>query len=374
MNFKSIAKIVSGASITILLFFSAPASAQTYLDEYKLYQQAIEDGDPEAALRHGRAAWQAAEEELGDHNLTGILAFNYGQQALYTDAEAALEALRRADELAKAGIAELPKDDLALFLAYADFEIDDSSRRRAANLRNILEDIENSGATTTTDVAKMWLGLALSDVQNGRYNHAKKSAPSAEAAVVSVSPEDYRTRATTLILQGIPLLVPTPRHRREIQNSLELFETAIELFPPQKSIDDFDQILAQALAWEHAGHAAYVSDDHRGEAHPEGSYEYTLFEPRMKSAEECGIEWTNRSPPKYPPKALQRGYIGAIVVGYSLDDNDKVLEPRILAEVPRGVFGEITLESMKDWRLETTVLDDPQCRKNRLTMFSFIIH
>lgn len=60
------------------------ASAQeSYAKHFQTYQAAEAAGDTAKAILAAEAAWQAAETELGDHELTGILAYNYGSVLLW---------------------------------------------------------------------------------------------------------------------------------------------------------------------------------------------------------------------------------------------------------------------------------------------------
>ncbi len=62
------------------LSVSGTAFAKTppeVLKPYKQYKQALEKDDKKNAAKYALEAWEAAEEELGDHKLTGDLAYNY---------------------------------------------------------------------------------------------------------------------------------------------------------------------------------------------------------------------------------------------------------------------------------------------------------
>ena len=50
---------------------------------YLAYNKALDDGDSIAATEHAEAAWRTAEAELGDHQTTAILAYNFADQIYY---------------------------------------------------------------------------------------------------------------------------------------------------------------------------------------------------------------------------------------------------------------------------------------------------
>jgi hypothetical protein len=53
------------------LGLTVPSSAQSdHVAHYKAYSEALNRGDPIAAVEHAEAAWRAAETELGDNQTT----------------------------------------------------------------------------------------------------------------------------------------------------------------------------------------------------------------------------------------------------------------------------------------------------------------
>jgi Gram-negative bacterial TonB protein C-terminal len=377
MKFIWIAALAA-AAVTIM----GAARAQddpAYLAEYKAYNQAMSAGDREAAERHGLAAWQAAEEALGDNQLTGILAFNYGQLVIFTDPKAARTALRRAKKLQNDGVVELPETDLNLFLAYAEFAVSDGRWRQANQLRNALIAIEEKGAPTNSDIATMWYKLAFSDFSRKRYKHAIESASKAETAFLVSSPENYRQRANAILIGGAARLLPFPLTVDNTQAAHNEFSRAQNLFPPQKDLDSFDPLLAQILGWDAAADAVLGSlgeedyPDHENiDQNDPTQYYSPIFEQEEKSDEECGVGW-DRDPPKYPSQAGWKGYIGAVIIGYNLSDDTLVHDARILAEVPTKIFGDAVLSNMETWRLAAPISNDPACRLNRLAHFTFMM-
>ncbi len=350
-----------------------PVKAQEeprYLSEYKAYTQATEDGDSEAAKRHGYAAWQVAEEMLGDNKLTGILAFNYGQLVIFSNTEAALTALRRAKELQDAGLVELPSNDLTLFLAYAEFESNRRRWRQANKLRDALEAAEQA-EVVTVEIATMWLHLASSDFESKRYKDAIASASKAEQAYKLSSPDSIQPRANAIVIAGASKLIPFPRKLEDVVSAHTDFGRAIRLFSPQKDFESFDPIFAQALGWWAASDAAIATlgKDHGEVIEAPSSPVPPAFEIAADAPEDCGAEWEVRKPPKYPRTAS----IGAVIAVFDLGDDIYVHNPRILSEVPVETFSKDVLRSMKKWKLKSPTVDHPNCRKNLVTQFTFVI-
>jgi len=70
--------LIAAVSISTLTL-TEPAAAQTppsVLQPYKAYNAAMQTKNYKTALREGKAAWKAAEKELGGNKTTGDLAFN----------------------------------------------------------------------------------------------------------------------------------------------------------------------------------------------------------------------------------------------------------------------------------------------------------
>lgn len=366
-------KLAAIAAAAVMLASPALAQDEAYLEEFRAYQAALNNGDTKSALAHGYAAWQAAEAQLGDDRLTAILAYNYGQLAIYSDPAKANAALSRAKELASEGFAELPQTYLDLYLAYTAFKFDEDRRGEANILRKRLEALDGDGSPPKRDMANMWFELASTDIRRKRYREARNSAERAEVLIAEVFPENFRSQATAAIFHGVSWLAPMPRTEKNTLRAIHSFVRAGGMFPPQENIETFDPLLAQAFGWQSVGHAVYLSNGFSKENLPDSISEAGLFGGDYKTFEECGVSWDTREPPRYPRKELQRGYLGGVVIGYHLGDDVYVHEPRILAEVPGGAFSDAVLEAVADWKLTTPLQDDPRCRKNRITWFTFII-
>lgn len=373
--------LVSGLAALCLLVVEAsrPAAAQTYLDDYKVYNAALENGDVEAAARHGYAAWQAAEAELGDDGLTAILAYNYGQLVLFSDAGNAAKALRRAETLRADGVADLPESELRLYLAFAEFALDDGASRKRKALREALFAIEAEGYPPNADISAMWLRLAKGDLEDERYRDAVESGAMAEAAIMAAIPDNKRVRIEALMIQAVATVIPYPRTVDDTLKAHQFFKRARMLFEPQKDIETFDPLLAQVVAWDQATRAAMLSlgaeeyPDHSEHDEKYGIKEKSLLQKEPTPLEECNVVWKRRKVPEYPSGPLVRGTFGAVVVGYRLSNDTEPKDVRVLAGVPSNVFGNDVLRSIRRWELEAPPKNDPGCLSERLVYFTFVI-
>ena len=349
-----------------------------YLVEYRAYRQAARAGDIDAAVRHARAAWQSAETLLGDDRHTATLAFNFGRLQLYRDALAALPALRRADELQQSGIAQLPAAELRLFLAYAEYQTSGRTRSDLRSFRKSLEASSDELSDGSIDLADIWIALMTEDFTAGRWADTVDSAARADAALRAAAPDDLEALVKVILAGGAARLLLPRWTEKQILAAHHEFERAQRLFPPQQDIEHFDPLLAQVLAWDAAALAVYRTRYHSGfpdaaaddeQPMPPVLENSGLYDPR------CGeIEWQARKSPEYPDAARSAGYIGAVIVGYNLDEDLRVSEPKVLAEVPARKFGHAAASSMSDWQAAPPASDDPVCRRNLLSTFTFVMN
>jgi len=369
-------------ALTLSIAFCLPARAYqeqsssespTHITEYKAYMAALDAGDRDAAARHSKAAWEAAEQALGDHQLTAILAFNYAQQVFISDPEAALIALRRADALVQIGLVELPETELRLYTAYAEYAINDRSKEARA-LREALIAAENLNPDEVTmDEASMWFQLAQGDIKRKKYIQAIEAGDKAEAIINRHDPDNIDFMARVLLMRGVAKLMTLPRTSDDIIAAHVDIDRAYRLPPPQKDFESFDPTFARLIAWDLALHA--VMDGQKQWKRMPGTNEEPrpIFESDIGAPEDCGIEWAYYSVPEYPRKARWSGSLGAVVIVYEISDTGEILTPRILSEVPGALFGEIALKAFKTWRLESTPADHPGCRVNKIMHFEFVI-
>ena len=345
-----------------------------YREEYNLYQQALSAGDSAAAERHAEAAWRAAEDTLGDNALTAVLAFNFGKYVLFTDTDAAFDALKRASELAKTHDAALPMADLTLYLAYCDFKLREERQADADVLFAALKAREAAGGEPDFESASIWLHIALFQLNKKEYELAIYSADRAEQAFVEALPEHYQSQAQAIIIRGAAMLLPRPRSVQMFKDVHAEFVRAQQLFPYQKSIDAFDPVLATAMAWEFAVHGALNSDEPAKvvEEVMEAWTEPDIPIEGFINDDECEGEWSQKGL-YYPSKASDWGTIGGVIIAFHLDDKRRPIEPRILAEVPGTLFGKHVLGKVRNWRHAKPLDPRPGCRLNRVHRINFSI-
>ncbi|HEX7719018.1 MAG TPA: TonB family protein, partial [Woeseiaceae bacterium] len=328
------------------------------------------------ATAHAEAAWQAAEEALGDDAQTATLAYNYSRLVLFNDAHRARDALRRVNNLQEAGVSSLHAGELQLYSAYADFVVGGQRRRDADRVSELLT-AWDTNRDLGSDLIVMWLNLGQAYLAERQFRRAQDTAERTEAVILETMPDNVHFRAQAVMINGVARLVTRNRTVGRTQAAHNEFSRAMRFFPPQKDLDSFDPLLARILAWDGAAQAALRSLGHdEYPDHSEPDYQELPRHPLFVHEElaDCAeIEWAEKSAPRFPSEELRRGTIGSVYVGFALGEDLRVRDVRVMAEVPASNFGDAALKALSGWRAEALPPGDPACHQNFVTRFTFAI-
>ena len=348
---------------------------------YKQYNDALAAGDFAAAAAAGEQAWRAAEGDLGDHQTTAILAYNYASLIYYGAPERAIEPLERVIAIVGEGSGMFGAEPPELMLAFARAAADDDRQLKTA-LRARLETAESTSPETTILSARGWFIIGAEELSRRRFQGA------VDALSFSIRHfNDFKSYApmevaTALIARGVAYVGDKNRNNEDIVNANFDFNNAIALFPPQTSIETFDPLLATAVAWDAVARIAADSDNSEG-LMPGSNFERKApelagdelikwAEPRRRFSE-CQFDWKPRKRPSFPTADAARGIIGGVFLGYHIEGT-KVVGARVLAEVPeRSRFGERALSAISTWELETPLANEA-CGRNMLITYHFILN
>lgn len=374
---KKIQFIFTALIATIVL--ALPAQAQSdHVAHYQAYNQALAQGDLVAAEDQAEKAWRAAERELGDHQTTAVLAYNFANLVYFTQPQKALEPLARVVDITGDNNDMFGVESPGLMLLLANAFTNPDARERENTLRTTLNDLELKNPPPNLLAARAWLHLAGREMIRTRYERAEDYADfSIRHYTPFMAPGELEI-ANAFIIGGIARVAGRSRNTQDLRDALVLFDQAIELFPPQSSIETFDPQLAIAVAWRATTVTAAISDTpvrspygsrlkpNPPELDVNAIVKWANADPARR---DCNINWAERKPPKYPENASRKGYFGAVLIGYNIVEG-KVDGARILAEVPAAsVFGETTLASMDNWQLAE--VPPIACQSNRLVEFRF---
>ncbi|MDC0598682.1 energy transducer TonB [Gammaproteobacteria bacterium] len=66
--------------------------------------------------------------------------------------------------------------------------------------------------------------------------------------------------------------------------------------------------------------------------------------------------------PTYPPRALERGIEGYIVIEFDINETGQVVDPRVLYAEPSGVFERSALRALERWKYSPKIVDGKAVR------------
>ncbi len=326
--------------ITLVFTPVQPANAQKeHVKFFKQFNKALETGDDAAATEVGERAWRTAEEELGDNQTTAILAYNYAAHIYAVTPEQAIEPLERAIAIVGEGSGLFGAEPPALMLAFVRAVANDDDKKMKSGLRDRLEAFDTQNEDLTLLSGRGWLHVTRYEMDRKRYSQADDAATAALrhfAAFRELSPREY---VNALLARGISKVAGSQRSNDDLIDANIDFTEAIEMFPPQQDIESFDPLLAAAVAWNAAVRSAAASDNpgraqlgsrfRRDPPELDGIAYVKWAEPNPLYLD-CEFQWAKRDAPRFPASASNRGYLGAVLVGYHID-GVKVAEARILA-------------------------------------------
>ncbi len=364
------------SSIGCISGLSATAYAQeSYGTHFKAYQAAQASGDYKKAAAEARAAWQAAETELGDNELTGILAYNYGSIAVTSDPKSAVKPLKRAKKIHDKGLTKLPLDKIKGYLAYTDYAAT-PGQETAVKLREALSLSLKNGIPELDD-AFMWLNMATLEAKQLRIWNAEPAAQMVVKSIESRGLEDASRPALNnmLIIRASAGLSGRDRTPERIAWALDDLERVIESLGPQKDTESADPVFATALAWKSV---ALKQLEDQGAPIPDSIAKSLSesFSTHKGNILNCGLVWENKKKPNFRgsaayPQGLYPGYAGAALISYDISKSGKIENTKIFAQVPNAELKSEALRAFKKWKIKTPPRDGAACRKNQVTAFSY---
>lgn len=366
-------KRLLGGLLGLTLVFVPAASAQTYIDAFKDYSAALDRNDIPAAIGHGETAWEAAEAELGDNELTAILAFNYGSLVIMSDPDKGKKPLKRAEKLAKAGVAPLPMDKLKAYLAYVDYAA--GPDQASVNVvRPALDAIAVNGAPALED-SFMWQNIAYTEAKQFRLWNAGPFAQGVIAALEGsgAAASGGSVLNNALMIRAASRLSGRERTPTNIALAHDDLDRIIETYGPQDSVEAFDPVLAEAYAWHALGHREL---DDMGEVMPDHDHANNAPYPNMfanweGAPEDCGAVWKRQPKGDFSSSGVYPGFVSAVLITYDIDGSGKIKNEKVLSAVPNGTIAATAMRTFKRWRLETAPKDHPGCRKNQVATFAY---
>ena len=236
------------------LFAGTAAAAEArYLTEFSAYQAAFKQGRIADSLTHGKAAWRAAEVELGDSAETAVLAYNYARVAFRFENSAAdaRSAYERVLILSEAGIGSFRSDDLRIALAETNLSLQADQAETVLRLEQLLWERRRAGLAATELSAHAWKSLAMAELQQLERLSAAHHADIAALEAESLQPLDVDLASEAYLLSAIARL--SDRHCAgnpdQIRAAIGGLERTIALTSPQLHNNTLASRQATALEW-----------------------------------------------------------------------------------------------------------------------------
>jgi hypothetical protein len=347
--------------------------------EYSAYRQAIAAGDYAKAARHGEAAWRAAEKELGDTKTTAILAFNFAELVVINEPAKAIEPYARAGAIGEKIETGIALEDIAVGLDSAAFVLAPESKQRRIALEKALEARVAKKFSASPVSAYGWILLSQfetrTDDTSAALKYADRALAEANALGASV---DKRLLRTALIYAGIMRVSIRTRSEQSVREAVEYLERSFNYFPPQKSIDEFDPLLARSIVWRATIDALAKSTDpqepeSRNPGQKADDFQKAIDRASIPSAGNrvgwrdgpkpgcSAVAWDVQKKPKYPPAAARESRIGASLIGFDMD-GVRVKRAVVLADSFKTGFGAAAVEAMKAWTAKSPL--SAECARN----------
>ncbi|MEO1656823.1 MAG: hypothetical protein AAFR65_03805 [Pseudomonadota bacterium] len=370
-------------SVVASLALTLAAPQEGWVASYQAYDAAMAANDREAAELHAREAWEAASQTLPPSENRALLAQNYGDLIVVSNPAAAVAPLEDAVELAGLGYGTAN-----LSAELSQYLLDSARSLAEPDNSHLARTAFKSWQSVSQE--ELWFPNTLS-LQRTLIKQLLRRRDSAEAQQIAASltsdrtrfdslPFDYRRDVaflwTTAVSQRVPSdrvdsLVSYQSFREAIIEPAMLTASIAREFRPAPTFDQLSQQLADIRAWIYISRTLY--DTHGGDLDEwqerVGSYPRLVEVPR-----ECRgvrVEWTRRNL-NYDPKGV--GYWnGVVTAAYDLDDDGKVSNPRIIAEIPATRFSGVVERGLPKWRSGNADQIPERCRKDLFVDILFTV-
>lgn len=343
--------------------------------EYKAYKTSLLDKDFKGALKHAKLAWKNAESTVGDSQLTGDLAYNYGFLASkmaksklaaeafersvalagYSPGNAALVRLEREVELTSALMsAEQNKKAWTVLGQAREFaaahNLDDTvfagelmvhqgllKHNRANSVaKHGLAPAYKTGTNLSRVQPKNRKGSHLSRLQSNSADYARVALEIFEKDVENARP-DYMASAYKLI--GF-----SHERDKEWMDAALMYQKSMLI---QKEYSDLEDVAYVSIVgrWLNARNYLRRADELEL-AREKGLCKCWPYD------EEENVTATalKRVPPHMPRKATTSGYA---IVKFDVDDDGNVVNPIIVHSWPEKVYVKSSLVSVRKYKYET---------------------
>ncbi|PHS27996.1 MAG: hypothetical protein COA84_03085 [Robiginitomaculum sp.] len=351
-------------SLSLILTGGQAKAASPMITAYKAYLAAMDQGDLLKADTQGEIAWREAEKAK-NYNYSAILAYNLAELRIrHLPARDAVTPAKRAYELAKSTPdSALNVSDAQILSALAAI-IKKRTKSTDRAVRKALGQLKDGQYEPNYPIFRAHYELMRAADSRGELKRAMQESKIAQAIYAAAEMDDPVILASAKIFYASELLAYT-RFKKMEEARVE-FQAALDLLGPQP-YNNPSHLAQNIRVWEMVANAVHESNG-------EPDQKLGLNVPDMVGRpENCPeVQWIKRDAPKYPRVAAVKGYFGAALLNYALDENGQLHDIKVSAELPVRRFGLLAAETMKTWRAKPLKGAPAACMKHREVPFKFI--
>lgn len=350
--------------VVLVLVMPVWAQASPLMDAYNEFNTAYAAGDIPAADAAGAKALKLAQA-AGDEKAIAVLAYNLARIRVTAEPKAdALTPAKLAAQLAGKTDGGLPqaKADLLLALAQQTKEPDGDN---FAALVNAVEASE--AAKLPMDVVTF---QSLSKLQNGSYQRKSWDDAQSYGLKLLQAYKDLGFNQPDMLANLHINLGAAYLGSRQKENywpasrQFDLAQLAMKGFDYKNVPENY----LRARAWSGLARSFILTEDvpDDGKDSPDVSH----LSNRPVGCH--NITWDERKQPKFPLRALDGGYVGAVLLLYDINADGRLANVRIGAEIPQKKFSKSVLVAARKWRAIVPETMPDACRVNRTTLIPFV--
>lgn len=332
-------------AIILTLILGATVEAKTpkeVLEPYKAYRTALADQDAKAALKYSKAAWDAAEEHLGDHKTTGDLAQNYadlksGEGVLKSQ----IKAMERAMNLSSFYVDEADEMYLQRGVKLLQAHMTNGSSAKVSKISNKLIDFSKENNLDRSVFYAEVLTLKAGSIVKSR-NGKKMVKLTNEALDVFENPSETYESAYPIFAH----LYNGFGNEYE-ENILEAALSYQKVMDYVGKLDyETHPIVGRALGrWSHMRARLQKAEEFE-EAKAAGLCDCWPYDIERNES----VKPIKRVPPRFPSRALRTSVSGFTIVQFDLDDAGNTINQKKIVSWPPGLYEEAALNSLKNWK------------------------
>ena len=360
--------------------FSLGIAQAGWPDDYKAYAAAMQRGDTAAALPAAKAAWEGSRAALKPGENRALLAQNYGELLILTNPALGAEVWQDAVSLGEQGfgLGNYQLGEQKFFLAVSEvLESGGRDRKAVKAADKALKALESPRPRKVQALLTAQMLLARTKVVLGDRGRAQDISDALADDLRSMDPTPLSLLAEVEVTRSMITANTVMRshgkfvsegqrqseRRRYVKRVREPalgVREALSRFSPVSSLDSIPGAYSKLSAWEMALVGLVEVNGDSADAQKMERELREIPAGILRFPEGCPEQVTWKKKELVIPN-VQGGYIGAMSIGFELNDSGRPENIRVLAEVPETRFTDRVLDDMKRWEADLSNLP-PQCR------------